>query len=134
VTLKAFADLYAITRAFDAKQAWESFFAARAREHTARTAAAMLALMLSIFDATGEFRTLDACPDRSGGAPAPAGLVDRIAMRRRSLGDRLWAVGLYETSLLRAGAWWALSLPFRVAAHGMSHGPRGSVAPLGDVR
>ena len=29
VTLKAFADLYAITRAFDAKQAWEPFFDAR---------------------------------------------------------------------------------------------------------
>ena len=134
VTLKAFADLYAITRAFDAEQAWEPFFAARTRERTARTAAAMLALMLSIFDATGDFSALDACLDRSGSPPAPAGLVERVAMRRRSLGDRLWAVGLYETSLLRAGAWWALSLPFRVAAHGMGHGPRESVAPLGNVR
>jgi hypothetical protein len=134
VTLKAFADLYAIARAFDAQQAWEPFFAAREREHTARTAAAMLALMLSIFDATGEFRTLDGCLERSAGPPAPPALVERIAMRRRSLGDRVWAVGLYETSLLRAGAWWALSLPFRVAAHGMGHGPRASVAPLGDAR
>jgi len=134
VTLKAFADLYAITRAFDAQQAWEAFFAARDREHTARTAAAMLALMLSIFDAAGDFPMLDTCLDRSGCPPAPPALVERVAMRRRSLGDRLWAVGLYETSLLRAGAWWALSLPFRVAAHGMGHGPRESVAPLGDVR
>jgi hypothetical protein len=94
----------------------------------------MLALMLSIFDATGEFRTLHACLDRAGSPAAPPGLAERVAMRRRSLGDRLWAVGLYETSLLRAGAWWALSLPFRVAAHGMGHGPRGSVAPVGDVR
>jgi len=134
VTLKAFVDLYAITRAFDAEQAWEPFFAARHREHTARTAAAMLALMLSMFDATGEFPVLDACLDRSATPPVPPGLVERVAMRRRSLSDRLWAVGLYETSLLRAGAWWALSLPFRVAAHGMGHGPRESVAPLGDPR
>ncbi len=134
VTLKAFADLYAITRAFDAKQAWKPFFAARTREHTARAAAAMLALMLSIFDAVRSFPMLTACLDRWASPPAPRALVERVAMRRRSLGDRLWAVALYETSLLRAGAWWAVSLPFRMAGHATAHGPRDSVAPLEDVR
>ena len=121
VTLKAFADLYAITRAFDSKEAWEPFFAARIRERTARSAAAVLSLMLSVLQAGGRFPKLDACLERAAPRPAPLGLIERLATRNRSVRDRLWALQLYEASALGVAAWWAVSLPFRIAAHRMIH-------------
>lgn len=117
VTLKSFVDLHAMVRAVDATSAWEAFFATRARERTARTAAAILDLVLRTLGDAAAFPALDGWLRRHAPPTAPDGLAARVAKHERSARDRLWAAGLYETSAARVWTWWALSLPFRVAAH-----------------
>lgn len=117
VTLKSFVDLHAMVRAFDGRTVWEPFFDARAREQTARAAAAILGLMLAVLGAAAAFPALAASLRRVTPPAAPSGLIERLAALDRSPRDRLWAMGLYEASTARVWVWWALSLPFRVAAH-----------------
>lgn len=117
VTLKTFVDLYAIARCYEEREAWEPFFAARTRERTARATTAMLALAHSLVGRAGELPGLVSCLSHRPPPAVPAGLAERIARRSRSWRDRLWTLRLHEIPLLAAGAWWALSLPFRIAAH-----------------
>lgn len=126
VTLKSFADLYAMVRAFDGPTVWEPFFAARARERTARTAGAILGVMCEALGAARALPGLEARLRRAAPPVPPAGFVARLATRERSPRDRLWAAGLYEASAARVWAWWALSLPFRVAAHRTIRAPEPS--------
>jgi hypothetical protein len=123
IRLNALVDLSAIARTLEGEIDWDRFFAARERERLSRTCLAVLGLMLDLFGV--DLPRLREALGRRGirRAEHVSALLDGSLW---NLSNRLWAAHLYETSLAGAFCWWALSLPFRVAAHGRSRSARPS--------
>jgi hypothetical protein len=123
LTLKPFVDLYRLLIVSDAAFDWEAFFVQRQREGVLTASLAFLRLLLDLFDCRSEFPQLAAAlarPPWERHVPlAATGPVLRgvFAADRRDWRQKVAAFRLYDTSLAGALAWWALSLPFRLAVY-----------------
>lgn len=115
--LKSLVDLYFLTFACEARIAWDPFLARCERERTLRSVTAALSLMSTLLGTRDLFPRLDRCLASIAPIALPEGIATRLAACRRSTTDRLWASRIQDPSRLRAAAWWAVSLPFRIAAH-----------------
>jgi hypothetical protein len=118
--LKAFVDLARIVDVVDGATDWDAFLERRGRERVGRACTSMLALLLELFDAWERFPRLAGALRVRPGAPAPRDVRERAvrtSRSRTSLRSRLWAASLYETPLVGALSWWAVSLPFRLAVY-----------------
>ena len=108
---------FALTFACEARIAWDPFLARCERERTLRSVTAALSLMSTLLGTRDLFPRLDRCLASIAPIALPEGIATRLAACRRSTTDRLWASRIQDPSRLRAAAWWAVSLPFRIAAH-----------------
>jgi hypothetical protein len=113
-------DLIQIVTATDSRLDWDVVFSAR--DGTARPLVNVLGQCLEIGEARDLAPNLTAALDRHrrSRVPATTGIGDsplQFRPVRFSLGNKLWAARLYETNLPAWLAWWAISLPFRLAVH-----------------
>jgi len=118
--LKPMVDLFLMLRVLDGKIDWPSFWETCQCENVSRVVATVLRMCLTLFEAhhdcprvskTLETRAPDEC---DMGATAIMRLFHPARFR---IHKRLWAMRLYELSTLRCLAWWARSLPFRLAVY-----------------
>ncbi len=113
-------DVIQIVAAVDAGHDWEATFTRGRREGTLGPLVNVLALCLDLADAADLAPRLAATLDRrrerrvafrAGGSP----LV--CTPERYGVGNKLWSARVHDASPLAWLAWWAVSLPFRVAVH-----------------
>jgi hypothetical protein len=123
--MKNVVDLIQIVAALDAGMPWDALFAASRSEGTHGALVNVLALCLDIAAARDVAPRLAAALGRSADrrvrsiTPVFAQESSSAAVPR----NRLWAARSYDTSLATCLAWWAISLPFRRAAHGWPRPP-----------
>lgn len=115
--LKSFVDLFFVTTTCEARLDWDRFVDTCERERTLRPVTAALSLLLRLFESDERFPRLGQSLPEVASTPAPQGIFSRLVAGRRSATDRMWALRMQDPSMLRAAAWWAVSLPFRIAAH-----------------
>ncbi len=115
--LKSFVDLHFLTTACEARLDWDPFLVTCERERTLRPVVAALSLLLRLFESSERFPRLGQSLSAVAASPAPDGILSRLVGGRRSATDRMWALRMQDPSMVRAAAWWAVSLPFRIAAH-----------------
>jgi len=118
--LKPFIDMYKIVRILEQDGDWDGFFARRRREGLFTCSAYFLGLLLDTLDCAGELPTLAACLCETNVYSPPGnaeGLQYALHGGRLDARQKLAALRLYQTSLGAALAWWALSLPFRLAVY-----------------
>lgn len=119
-------DLIRMAITLDARLDWPRLLSAR--DGTAKPLRRVLGLCLALTDAADLAPQLaDALRrSRDGLRPLPASVEASLHFSPHvlSLGDRLWAARVYETNPISWAAWWAVSLPFRMAVHRAS-GRRG---------
>ena len=117
--MKNFVDVVRVCSELDATMPWDSLFAAGRVDGTLGPLVNVLTLSVDIADAWSLVprlaSTLDRHADRLVRAPKPA--TQRVS-GAASYANRLWAARSYDTALAEWLGWWALSLPFRRAAHG----------------
>jgi hypothetical protein len=120
--LRSMVDIYRILKRVDAAMDWPGFFDWRARERILRPAVYALALALDVLDCHHEFAALHAAlePRRSSLPPTDPACRAVLASRPLALGQKLLALRIYETSLARSVGWWLVSLPVRLAVHGVT--------------
>jgi len=127
LTLRSLVDIHRIIGTVGNSLDWEDFFAWRERERILRPAVWVIALALEVLDCGEEFATLRALlAPRLRALPPPA-LARRAVLESRPLdpSQKLLALRIYETPLAASLAWWAVSLPFRLAVYGITR-PRGA--------
>jgi len=124
--LKNLVDLFRILDALDARQDWEAFLDARKRERTLGPTVNVLRLCFLLAGGVGGIPNLRSALGRYAAYDVPARLTPHpfvLAPARFSLGNKIWSARVHETSLPAWLAWWALSLPFRVAVRNQRRRP-----------
>jgi hypothetical protein len=120
IVLKPLLDAYIILKKIDSRTCWEAFFTRRRAEGLFFISLNTLDLVLSIWDCAGEFTDL-ATFIRTNGAYLKCNKTDqKLNLFERSgitWRKKLWAMGLYQTSLFGSWCWWGISLPFRLAVY-----------------
>ncbi len=120
--IKNVVDLISILSTIDARSDWEAFFAARRRDKTLGPSVSILGLCVDAADAHDLVPRLDAVLARYGEhrVPVPVHLAQSplvFAPTIGGLGNKLWCARVHDASPLTWLAWWAVSLPFRLAVH-----------------
>jgi hypothetical protein len=122
LTLRPLVDLVHMLARVDEYFDWTAFLEARRREHTLRPTAFVLALALDVIGHRSDFPQLVAEL-----APVLATLPSTSRAHRgllegqpSDIGQKLLALRIYEAPLAASLAWWALSLPFRLAVYGVA--------------
>ncbi|MFI5403247.1 MAG: nucleotidyltransferase family protein [Planctomycetota bacterium] len=115
---RALVDLYRIAAACP-KLDWGEFLARRRAEGTYRVTVNVLSLLLHALDARGALPAVAAAATAAGSdvrvdGPVALRLLDPS---RFALGNRLFAIRLYDCSPVRSFLWWLLSMPVRVLAY-----------------
>ncbi len=115
---RALVDLYRIAAACP-RLDWGAFLARRRAEGTRRITVNVLALLLHAFDARDPLPGLAAAVDAAGAdVRVDATTHLRLLLPSRfALGNRLFAIRLYDGSPARSFLWWLLSAPVRVLAY-----------------
>ncbi|HZI84147.1 MAG TPA: nucleotidyltransferase family protein [Casimicrobiaceae bacterium] len=117
--MKNFVDLVQIAAELDPAMSWDSLFTAGRLDGTHGPLVNVLTLCVDVVDAWRFVprlaATLKKHAARRVGAPQPA---IEPASRATRYANRLWAARSYDSGLGEWLGWWALSLPFRRAAHG----------------
>jgi hypothetical protein len=125
LTLKPFVDMYTIVRATPLVD-WNEFFWWRRREKIFDCSRYFLNLLLELFDCHGELEQLAQARGLQGaaGQGSPTARLQVVLNSRRfDWRQKLTAIRLYETALPTSLAWWAISLPFRLAVYQEGDGP-----------
>jgi len=110
--LQAFVDLFAMLRQLPGI-VWEDFFARRNAEGCEAACRGVLGIFLSILALEPKFPALAA---DVGDIPSFDQSLIVLASGGGAGGAKLWAAGRMPVSPLTYAAWWAVSLPFRMAA------------------
>ncbi len=129
LSLRTVVDVFRVLETVEGEMDWHDFLAWRARERILRPALFVLALTLDVLDCRDGFPTLCEALD-AGRHRIPSTQAARRAVlesRPLDLEQKLLALRLYEAPLPTSLAWWLLSLPFRIAAYGITRPLR--VAP-----
>jgi hypothetical protein len=118
--MKNVVDLIQVVAALDAGMSWDALFAGARSDGTHGALVNVLLLCLDLA-AARDFvpslaAALDRCADRRVRSIAPVFALESSAAPIPQ--NRLWAARSYDTSLAIWLSWWAISLPFRRAAHG----------------
>jgi hypothetical protein len=118
--IKPFVDLFAVLRGVDPNFDWKGFFERRRRERILKITVNILAMTLDLLSSWDLFPRLAAAlegereqmrPDTSG---SYLGLLEPT---RGALHNKLWTSRVYDCPRAVAGAWWLVSLPFRLAVY-----------------
>jgi hypothetical protein len=98
---------------------WGAFLARRRAEGTYRITVNVLALLLHALDARDALPAVAAAVDGAGRDVRVDATthVRLLSPSRFALGNRLFAIRLYECSPARSFLWWLFSLPVRVLAY-----------------
>lgn len=118
--LKGFVDLDAMLRALDPGLDWRAFFTARDREGTGRLCRAVLRLFCDALACGDRFPRLSqtqAEDPRFGESDPEAETLALLSHARGAPLNHRWAARHYDCSRAAAYAWWATSLPFRLAVY-----------------
>ncbi|HYD48327.1 MAG TPA: nucleotidyltransferase family protein [Terriglobales bacterium] len=116
--LKNVLDLTLLAIAVDAEIGWQSFFEHRRRERSYRASTALLDLCLELTDARPYAPHLAAAlPERSLPGPLTSARPLQFAPAWQGSGNKLWSARAHDCSWPAWLAWWATSLPFRIATH-----------------
>ncbi|HTL70240.1 MAG TPA: nucleotidyltransferase family protein, partial [Candidatus Eisenbacteria bacterium] len=119
ILLKSFVDVHKILEAVEESLDWDRFFLDRREEGLLRISVNVLDLALDALDARDRFPRLGS---RLAGHASCVRWTRRekkmrlLERSKAALRNKSWAFPLYETTPFRTFSWWALSLPFRVAA------------------
>jgi hypothetical protein len=115
---RALVDLYRIGAACAGLDA-TAFLARRDAEGTRRITANVLALLLHALDAREALPGIAAAVDaaRADVVVDATSHLRLLLPSRFALGNRLFAIRLYECSALRSFLWWLLSMPVRILAY-----------------
>jgi hypothetical protein len=122
LSLRTVVDVERVVETVEGTMDWRAFLARRAGERILRPTLFVLALALDVLDCADRVPALgDALAEHRRVAPSIE-LARRAVLASRPLDARqkLLALRVYETPLAASLAWWALSLPFRVAAYGIT--------------
>lgn len=123
ITLKSYVDAYMIlTRVYEETN-WDEFFTARRKERTYRIALNVLDLLLSLLDCGGEFPHIAALIGQDSKSIAAKGFDRKLELLKSSgfsPGNKIWALGLYDTSPVYSILWWTASLPFKLPVYRQS--------------
>lgn len=120
IALKSFVDIYMILKAIDKNLNWKEFFDNRKEERLFSISLNTLDLVLDIFDCHKNFIGLSEYIEKNRTAVKYKVLNQKSELLNRSrcaFKNKLWAFGLYQTSIFKSFSWWAISLPFRLAMH-----------------
>ena len=122
LTLRSIVDIVHLLTAVNDTIDWPAFLAARAREHLLAPTAFVLHLALEMMGREGDFPELSSALQPTLLRLPPTSLAHDAILHSRalSLTQKLLALRVYETSLVAAVAWWAVSLPFRVSVYGIT--------------
>jgi hypothetical protein len=121
--IRSFVDLHAMLAELDARIDWPAFWAARRTERTFRVCQTVLGMFLTLFEADERFPRAAAgvLPEhRRCSIEEIAALVE---VRERAIRNKLWALRIFECSVPRSLAYWAVSLPFRLATYRAARPP-----------
>lgn len=114
---KLLVDLYVVAISIDPTINWAEFFAVRGSERLERIAQEVFGLMLDLLDCREDLPRLTVYLDTETDAPRRD--LDQahalIVGSSRVLRNKLWAFRLYRGGILPSLAWWAVSLPVRMA-------------------
>lgn len=125
--IKNLIDLLQILGAADAQIDWDVFFRTRLAEGTLGPTVSIVGLCLDIAAAH------DLVPRVSAALALhaqrrPTGEISAEPFRfpplALGIGNKLWSARAHDTSLAGWAAWWAVSLPFRIAAHSRPRRPQ----------
>jgi hypothetical protein len=118
--LKSFVDLHAILAAVEPATDWAAFFAAQRAQGLYRASATVLAMLLAVFDCAADFPSLAAEIRARRDAVLVEGRQAALALlaaSRYGLRDKLRLLRLYDAPVALSAAWWAVSLPVRLAVY-----------------
>ncbi len=120
LSLKPFVDMYRIAKAIDDETDWDAFFRRRRAERILPASTFFVGLMLELLGSEEELRrmadALECLPGHSRSS-LRTGASYVLHGRPTDFRQKLFALGLYDTSLAAALGWWAVSLPFRLAVY-----------------
>lgn len=122
--LRSALDVEAVLSEVDAALDWNAFWRERTADRTSGPCASALAVVLAVLDAHERFpgaarSLLAARPDTVVGSLEAAALFAGSRGRRHA---KRWAMDRYDCPRWKHGAWWLVSLPFRLSVYG--GGPR----------
>ena len=116
--LKQMVDLYLFSRQLEQSCDWDAFFRRRESEGLAEVAAAVLSLVVTLFEARAELPILTAAVDRRGHFPDEAAArtaLDLVFAARKSPGNLAWFQRVYPGSFPRYLLWfWLGGFPANV--------------------
>lgn len=118
--VKHLVDLYRMLETLDPSIEWEDFLEACRRERLLRVSVNVLHLALGALRASERLDRLASALERHRHhvvADGPEQSLGLLSARPGAPANKRWATQVYECSTARAAAWWAASLPFRLAVH-----------------
>jgi hypothetical protein len=113
-------DVLHVAIAADTTLDWSGFFDGGRRDGTRGPLVNVLALCVELADAAALVPRLTAALRAHGDRRAvarPTSSPFMFAPLRGGLGNKWWAARAYDTNVVAWAAWWAASLPFRLAVH-----------------
>ncbi len=120
IALKSLIDVYKILEACHERMDWRSFLDRRGEEGLFRIALNVLDLVLDLLDGRQDFGNLAGEIDLHReliGLDSREDKIDLVCRARSPWRRRRWASRLYEAPYWKTAAWWAGSLPFRLAVY-----------------
>ena len=120
IALKSFVDTYMILKTINKNIIWKEFFDNRREEGLFSISLNTLDLVLNIFDCHENFIGLSGYIEKNKRIVKYKDVNQKSELLNRSrcaFKNKLWAFGLYQTSIFKSFSWWAISLPFRLAMH-----------------
>lgn len=120
IVLKPFVDIYIILKGISKDLNWEEFFAYRQNEGLFLISLNALDMVLDILDCYDDFEELTVYIEKNRKHLKYQDLRKKLKLLNTSrfgLKNKLWAFGLYQTSLFNSFCWWAVSLPVRLMVY-----------------
>jgi hypothetical protein len=118
--MKPFVDVFAVLRGVESSLDWAEFFERRRGERILKITANILAMTLELLACHDLFPTLVAALEREREQMRPDVAGSYAGLLRSSPGalhNKLWTSRVYDCPRAVAGAWWLVSLPFRLAVY-----------------
>jgi hypothetical protein len=118
--IKPFVDVFAILREVEPTLDWTAFFDRRRPERIGKIVVNILAMTLELLSCRDLFPRLAAALDRERDQvrmDASGSYLGLLGSSPGALHNKLWTSRVYDCSRAVAGAWWLVSLPFRLAVY-----------------